>query len=155
MLAVGTSPVSSDPATNASPNNATLNIASGAPGHATATISLPVQFTITSDLGGVGQGVFNFLGSMTARATTITGDANFDGLVNVNDFTVLASNFGQTGKGWLLGDFNFDGRVNVNDFALLASNFGLARHQAADVTPDNCAAARSRQSPNPQQRYVL
>ena len=52
------------------------------------------------------------------------GDANLDGTVNLNDFNVLASNFGQTNSVWEQGDFNEDGTVNLNDFNLLAANFG-------------------------------
>jgi PEP-CTERM motif len=47
------------------------------------------------------------------------------GLVNANDFHILASNFGQvTTNGWEAGDFTYSGTVNANDFHLLAENFG-------------------------------
>ena len=52
------------------------------------------------------------------------GDANLDGNVNLNDFNVLATNFGQSNRTWEQGDFNEDGTVNLNDFNLLAANFG-------------------------------
>jgi plastocyanin len=55
---------------------------------------------------------------------TLFGDANLDGRVNLNDFNVLASNFGQSNRTWEQGDFNEDGNVNLNDFNLLAANFG-------------------------------
>ena len=52
------------------------------------------------------------------------GDANLDGVVNLNDFNVLAANFGQSNRTWEQGDFNEDGTVNLSDFNLLAANFG-------------------------------
>jgi autotransporter-associated beta strand protein len=54
---------------------------------------------------------------------TLLGDANLDGFVNGEDFTILASNFNQPVTGWDQGDFNYDGYVNGEDFTLLASNF--------------------------------
>ena len=36
------------------------------------------------------------------------GDANGDGRVDINDLTIVLSNFGQTGMAWSQG--NFDGR---------------------------------------------
>ena len=55
---------------------------------------------------------------------TIPGDANLDGRVNINDLTIVLSNFGRTaGSSWSQGDFNGDGRVDVNDLTILLSNF--------------------------------
>ncbi len=56
------------------------------------------------------------------------GDVNRDGAVNVNDFNILAFNFGKNAgaNGWDQGDTNDDGNVNVNDFNALAFNFGKA-----------------------------
>jgi hypothetical protein len=58
-------------------------------------------------------------------AYALDGDITLQGLVNGNDFALLAAKFGKnvTG-GWAQGDFNYDGIVNGNDFALLAGNFG-------------------------------
>src|SRR6185295_18526030 len=67
------------------------------------------------------------------------GDATLDGIVNVNDFSKLASNFGLTGKFWGDGDFNFDNVVNVNDFSLLATNFGLVSSNPVNPTPQDWA----------------
>ena len=61
------------------------------------------------------------------RATRLPGDANFDGLVNLDDFNALAANFGaQSGATWQQGDFTFNGAVNLEDFNELAANFGQA-----------------------------
>jgi hypothetical protein len=44
--------------------------------------------------------------------------------VNLADFNLLASNFGQSNRIFSQGDFNYDGTVNLQDFNLLASRFG-------------------------------
>ncbi len=51
-------------------------------------------------------------------------DINGDGKVDVLDLSVLASNYGQSGKTFSQGDITGDGIVNVFDFSLLASNWG-------------------------------
>ena len=54
----------------------------------------------------------------------LPGDANLDGKVNVNDLTVVLTNFGQGGMTWSQGDFNGDGKVDVNDLTMLLTDFG-------------------------------
>lgn len=53
----------------------------------------------------------------------IPGDANGDGKVDILDFNIVVSHFGQTGGG-ILGDVNSDGTVNILDFGLVVSHFG-------------------------------
>jgi hypothetical protein len=60
--------------------------------------------------------VFNFF--------FLNGDANRDSRVNLVDFNVLASNFGQSPRDFTQGDFSYDGLVNLTDFNILASRFG-------------------------------
>jgi hypothetical protein len=62
--------------------------------------------------------VFNFF--------FLNGDADRDGRVNLNDFNILAANFGQSPRGFTQGDFDYDAIVNLNDFNILASRFGNA-----------------------------
>ena len=138
----GTSDVTQDPATNDSASNATLTITQATGTNAAATLVVPIHFTITSDLNGQGQGVFTFNGSITARRTTIAGDANFDGVVNLLDFNTLAGNFNQTNRHWCAGDFNFDGSVNLLDFNLLAGNFNQSA-AGPEVTLDDWGALAS------------
>lgn len=83
---------------------------------------------------GVGYAVANQIGSpptflgrpITPTSAlfryTLLGDANLNGTVNINDFSLLAANFNTAGP-WVEGDFNYDQFVNISDFALLASNF--------------------------------
>jgi hypothetical protein len=136
----GTGPVSGDPATNGAASSATYSIVVGTGGSANATLVMPIHFTLTTDLMGLGQGVFNFDGTMTARATARPGDANFDGTVNLLDFNALAANFGATtNTSWLSGDFNFDNRIDLKDFNLLAANFGTSAATAPIPEPSTSA----------------
>jgi hypothetical protein len=61
---------------------------------------------------------------------TLLGDANLDGTVNFNDFSLLQNHYGQAGD-WSGGDFNYDGTVNFNDFSLLQNNYGKTLGGAA------------------------
>ena len=52
-------------------------------------------------------------------------DITGEGVVDINDFIVLASNFGATsGATRAQGDLNADGVVDINDFIILAADFG-------------------------------
>ena len=53
--------------------------------------------------------------------TSLPGDADGDGMVNLVDFSILASVFGTA---YASADFNGDGFVNLADFSILAANFG-------------------------------
>lgn len=67
------------------------------------------------------------------------GDATLDDRVNLADFNILASNFGQSGRTFEEGDFNLDTLVNLADFNILASNFGFAAAPGAAPTPQEWA----------------
>jgi hypothetical protein len=67
--------------------------------------------------------VFNFF--------FLRGDANHDATVNLLDFNILASNFGQSPRNFSQGDFNYDTVVNLLDFNILAGRFGVALSPAA------------------------
>lgn len=71
------------------------------------------------------------------RASGLGGDANLDGVVNLQDFNVLAANFGSSSANWLTGDFNGDGLVNLADFNILAANFGVTASAAGGPTPED------------------
>jgi hypothetical protein len=58
--------------------------------------------------------------------TFLRGDANGDGRVNLNDFNILAANFGQSPRDFTQGDFDYSGNVNLSDFNILAGRFGTA-----------------------------
>ena len=52
----------------------------------------------------------------------IAADVNDDGIVNIIDLTLVASNFGKTGQN--AADVNGDGIVNIVDLTLVAAAFG-------------------------------
>jgi hypothetical protein len=54
----------------------------------------------------------------------LLGDANYDGKVDVNDLTIVLTNFGETGTTWSQGDFNADGKVDINDLTIVLANYG-------------------------------
>ena len=62
---------------------------------------------------------------------TLAGDANLDGVVNSEDFTLLSTNFSETGRSWDQGDFNYDNTVNSEDFTLFADNLNRSASQFA------------------------
>jgi len=62
-----------------------------------------------------------------AWAGPLAGDADGDGVVDLDDFVILKQNFGTpAGATWSQGDFNGDGNVDLDDFVILKQNFGLA-----------------------------
>ena len=54
--------------------------------------------------------------------STLTEDVNKDGVVNIIDLTLVASNFGKSGQN--RADINGDGVVNIIDLTLVAGAFG-------------------------------
>ena len=53
------------------------------------------------------------------------GDLNADGVVNIQDLILVASQFGQTGTGQNAEDINKDGVVNIQDLVLVAGAFSV------------------------------
>ena len=53
----------------------------------------------------------------------LTADINGDGVVNIQDLVLVASNFGKTGEN--AADVNTDGVVNIADLVLVAGNLGM------------------------------
>ena len=91
------------------------------------TFSGPTLYGMT--LGGGG----GSLGTIFALMVFGPGDANGDGQVNVNDLTIVLSNFGQTGCSWAQGCMDGDptGTVDVNDLTIVLSDFGRSFGSAA------------------------
>jgi hypothetical protein len=71
------------------------------------------------------------------------GDANRDRSVNLDDFNILAANFGQPERTFSQADFTYDGVVNLDDFNVLAQRFGSVLAPAASISgsddPDDTA----------------
>jgi hypothetical protein len=73
---------------------------------------------------------------------TITGDADLDAAVGVNDLGLLASNWQQSPRRWSHGNFDYNSVVNVNDLGILASHWQLVL--AAPNAPAATRRPRSR-----------
>ncbi len=73
------------------------------------------------------------------------GDANEDGRVDVNDLTIVLTDFDRSvgANGWTLGDFNGAGKVDINDLTIVLASFGqsLGTSAAGTATVPEPAAA--------------
>jgi hypothetical protein len=75
----------------------------------------------------------------TPYTAPLAGDANLDGTVDINDLTIVLTNFGKSGMAWNGGDFNGDGKVDVNDLTIVLSNFGATVGASSPATvPEPC-----------------
>jgi hypothetical protein len=54
---------------------------------------------------------------------TYYGDANFDGVVNFDDYVRADVGFNTGLTGWSNGDFNYSGSVNFDDYVLIDTAF--------------------------------
>jgi hypothetical protein len=70
---------------------------------------------------------------------TLLGDANKDGMVNLSDFSILASVFGTADP---VADFDYDGFVTLADFSILAANFGKTAAAAPMATTESLDSGR-------------
>jgi len=69
----------------------------------------------------------------------VAGDANCDGLIDVQDLTILATHWFDTGMvNWIDGDFVIDGTIDVQDLTALAGSWGAVG--ARSVPEPACAA---------------
>jgi ELWxxDGT repeat protein len=94
------------------------------------------NFEITLLAEGMSGPIGSTLSSDIVTTTFIlAADANRSRSVNLDDFTILAANFGQTGRVFSQGNFNYstDGAVNLDDFTILASQFGKTLPAPADL----------------------
>jgi GH18 family chitinase len=81
-------------------------------------------------------GVVTGLSSGQIEVTyALYGDANLDGIVNGDDFTIVTSNLGTQQSAWDKGDFEYNGVVSGDDFSLLAANLGKNANIAAVTLP--------------------
>lgn len=71
---------------------------------------------------------------------TLPGDANYNMVVDINDLSRVAVNFGLTNSQWDLGDFNGDGVTNITDLSLLATFFGAMAMGGGDGAAIEAAA---------------
>ena len=72
---------------------------------------------------GVGPGASLVTVAQVQSIGVVTANVNHDGVVNILDLVLVASNFGQTGRN-LQGDVNRDGIIDVFDLVRIAKYFG-------------------------------
>jgi hypothetical protein len=58
------------------------------------------------------------------RSEAYSADINGDGKIDIADLSILAANYGQTGRSLTQGDINGDGSTNILDLSILAAQFG-------------------------------
>ena len=75
----------------------------------------------------------NGLGSPGYHPSAVTGDLNNDGIVNILDLVLVASQFGTTGPS--AADLNGDNIVNIQDLVLVANALGNAGAAPAAKQP--------------------
>lgn len=66
----------------------------------------------------------NSLNVTTLAGTSVTGDVNGDGHVNLTDLAILFGHWGSTTATTTTGDVNGDGKVDLTDLAMLFGNWG-------------------------------
>ncbi|HRK30437.1 MAG TPA: hypothetical protein PLD59_05110 [Tepidisphaeraceae bacterium] len=54
----------------------------------------------------------------------LIADADRDRAVSSADYNIMSANFGYTGRNFSQGDFDLQGDVDLDDFSILAANFG-------------------------------
>ena len=70
-----------------------------------------------------------------AGTPLLAGDANRDGRVDINDLTIVLSNYNQTGMTWSQGEFTGDGTVDINDLTIVLAHYGESVDSAAGMAP--------------------
>ena len=78
---------------------------------------------VLSDINGMPLEVFTY-DSTIVESRSLAWDVNQDGIVNILDLTLIASNLGAVVPTNPRADANSDGTVNVLDLVLVASNLG-------------------------------
>ena len=113
-----------------------------------STIEFNAPALTTRQVNDIGLQVIDVHGNITRRDYTLTADdtlivenignpadVNSDGVVNIQDLVLVASNFGQIGQN--SADVNGDGIVNISDLVLVAGVLGEGTATAPTLHPSN------------------
>jgi len=66
----------------------------------------------------------------------LQGDANNDGIVDINDLTIILADFGKAGMTWSQGEFTGSGTVDINDLTIVLANFGTTNGAGIKAVPE-------------------
>ena len=66
----------------------------------------------------------------------LSGDANGDGTVDINDLTIVLANYNQTGMTWSQGEFTGSGTVDINDVTIVLANYGTTSGTGMKAVPE-------------------
>lgn len=77
-----------------------------------------------------------FLGDgLISNGNKLTGDVDFNGIVDFTDFLTISANFNSPEAKWSLGDFDGVGGVGFTDFLALSANFNQTPAAASVPEP--------------------
>ena len=75
-------------------------------------------------------------GSLQAGAVLMSGDANGDGKVDINDLTIVLTHYNNSGVIWSQGDANGDGKVDINDLTIVLTNYNKTSGAGIKAVPE-------------------
>ena len=61
----------------------------------------------------------------------LPGDADLDGTVDINDLSIVLTNYNMTGMTWTQGEFIGDGTVDINDLTIVLANYNQSAGSSA------------------------
>jgi autotransporter-associated beta strand protein len=95
------------------------------------------MYTSTGAAAGYGLGYVEGTGSMAGSVIVKVaeyGDLDLSNKVDINDLSLLLSNYNHTGTyTWTGGDLNYDGKVDISDLSLLLANYNRTIAAGFDV----------------------
>jgi hypothetical protein len=87
----------------------------------TAAAAAPDSNTALAALAAPSAGTFDGVSVSPSDVVikyTYAGDANLDGTVNGDDYSLIDHGYSTHATGWANGDFTYDGAINIADYAL-------------------------------------
>jgi hypothetical protein len=116
----------------------------------TAAGAAPHDLALQADLNSFGSGTLmtSFDGQPVTNTDVLVkftyfGDANLDGVVNGDDYTLIDNGFNTHGTGEINGDFNFDGVVSSIDYTLIDNSFNSEGSVSFAAVPANAIAGNN------------
>ena len=93
------------------------------------------------DMNPLNHGAFYYMPAVVLK-TSLPGDANLDGRVDINDLTIVLANYGQTGMEWSQGEFTGDGTVDINDLTIVLAHYGQTAGASGPALTLPCPSPR-------------